>query len=181
MCRPRLELEAGMKPWYISDEGQILDNYLSLFQGVIMKGETVFAFLSTVPKKHNRECVFCGTRTKGRDPDLRFSVVFQPRGLMSPSYPHDPAIRVKAWDVAFSPDIYPCFSGEGEDAAGETKRFKELLREYADYFPEHHVADLMVTILAAMNGFHPKKRDVPPQVVLARYKWAELDRSNSPR
>ena len=57
-----------MKPWYISDEGQILDNYLSLFQGVIMKGETVFAFPSTVPKKHNRECVFAGPELKGGIP-----------------------------------------------------------------------------------------------------------------
>jgi hypothetical protein len=99
LCRPRLELEAGLEPWGVPAEVDGVssgEQYLRAFDGVVMKGENIFAYPPTIVKQKTNK-------------DILFHVMFQPRGLMSPSYPFDGDVTIKAWDVAFSPDIYPSF------------------------------------------------------------------------
>ena len=95
-----------------------------------MCNEGVFAYPLT--KLSLAEDVGCGEcRTVGRDDtDLRFHVVFQPRGYMSPSYFGSPGNHTRPWDV--SPPLR-LLSAEGQKKAKE--RAKEIATEYRDYQP----------------------------------------------
>ena len=92
MCRAREVLEANLQPPFEHKYGK-------QHEALVMCNEGVFAYrLTKLPLAEDVGCGEC--RTVGRDDtDLRFHVVFQPRGYMSPSYYGSPANDTRPWDV----------------------------------------------------------------------------------
>ena len=109
--------------------------------------------------------------------DVKFFVVFQPKGAMSPTYAYNYEVQQKAWDVAYSPLLYPhTEDDEKTRRASQTKRLRELVREYADYAPGKaykdsaiHGDDVSKDIMHALG--HKKPPKVPSKIKELRFDW----------
>ena len=173
MCQARPFLEKGMRPWKGSSPQ---DKWCSAMSAVVFEANLVQAH-PPKPKTHpaaQRQCTVCKAGS-GPSGDVKFYTVFIPTGSMSPSFSYDPEIQYKAWDVAFSPQLYPrTYEDDEKRRQLQTGRHIELCQEYADYFPEKscgrdeepelHVKDM----LEALKNFG-ETRPVPDEIKDARH------------
>ena len=173
MCQARPFLEKGMRPWKGSSPQ---DKWCSAMSAVVFEANLVQAH-PPKPKTHpaaQRQCTVCKAGS-GPSGDVKFYTVFIPTGSMSPSFSYDPEIQYKAWDVAFSPQLYPrTYEDDEKRRQLQTGRHIDLCQEYADYFPEKscgrdeepelHVKDM----LEALKNFG-ETRPVPDVIKDARH------------
>ena len=179
LCRERADLERALLPWGLeNDTNEITKDEVigKKHMGICMKAEKAFAF----PQRNfGDESTSSGTLAfqqcsdcDGNSPCVRFHVFFQPRGQMAPSYLYEEELRTKAWDVAFSPALYPRTFRIGVRARDlQLARLEELMLAYGDYYPEehYHPDGLEVTkILKKLAPGKHKLRKIPQAIINAR-------------
>ena len=156
LCRDRVALEGSLKPPH---EASII---ATKHEAVVMANETVFAF----PPASTVGCETCGKAVGPKD--IRFHVVYQPRGYMAPPFDStlDTQGGLRPWEIT---PPFSFLTNDGQDKARQ--RAKVLATEYSDYSP--------VTVCYsseykdAVRAGSKKTRKVPPEVAEVRFKWPD--------
>lgn len=122
-----------------------------------------------VPFKHT-QCDACRDASPERL-TVQLMVVFR-RKEDSSFGDYDPDLQIKAYDVAFSPELYPvAYDDDNERRTKQTRRLMELAKEYADYSPENRVGkERTPQAMDVEAALAPKKnRRIPKNVAQTRF------------